>query len=293
MLSDRPYMRHEYPQVRTSVLTWLLCAIAGGFVMQLVSGSQWFGSQLALAHDFGLSIPALRHGWIWTLVTHSFLHDTGNLFHIVGVLLLLYFIGGELLPLLGSRRFLGLYLGSILAGGLAWSAAHWRLGGTHLGAMAAVNAMLVVFACFYPNRQMDFLLFFVLPVRVRPKYLVLFLLGLELIGLTAYELLGAARPFEELQIDHSAHLGGMLAGWLYYQFVHESRWRPAAPTTSAEWTEETEPAVAPGGPGAAAHRDIRAEVNRVLDKINSHGFASLTPQERRVLDEAKNSLSRR
>jgi membrane associated rhomboid family serine protease len=293
MLSDRPYLRHDYPRARTSVLTWLLCAIAGGFLMQLVLGSQWFGSQLELENQFGLSIHGLRQGWIWTLVTHGFLHDTGFLFHAVGVGLLLYFIGGELLPLLGPQRFLGLYFGAIVAGGLAWTAAHWQLGGTHLGAMAAVDAMLVVFACFYPNRQMDFLLFFVLPVRVRPKHLVLFLLGIDLIGLIAYELLGAARPFEQLRLDHSAHLGGMLAGWIYYQFVHEARWRTATHAKSAEWTEQVEPVDAPSGSGAAPHRDLRAEVNRILDKINSHGFASLTPQEKRVLDEAKDSLSRR
>ena len=293
MLSDRPYLRHDYPLARTSALTWLLCAMAGGFLMQLMLGSSWFGSQLELENQFGLSIHGLRQGWIWTLVTHSFLHDTGFLFHVVGVGLLLYFIGGELLPLLGPRRFLGLYFGSIITGGLAWAATHWRLGGTHLGAMAAVDAMLVVFACFYPNRQMDFLLFFVLPVRVRPKHLVLCLLGIDLIGLVAYEILGAARPFEQLRLDHSAHLGGMLAGWVYYQFVHEARWRTPARAQSAEWSEQAKPVETPSGSSAAPRRDLRAEVNRVLDKINSHGFASLTPQEKRVLDEAKDSLSRR
>ena len=55
----------------------------------------------------------------------------------------------------------------------------------HLGRATVdfVDAMLVVFACFYPNRQMDFLLFFVLPVRVRPKHLVLLLLSFDLVGL--------------------------------------------------------------------------------------------------------------
>ncbi len=293
MLSDRPYMRYDYPRERTSVLTWLLCALAGGFVMQLVLDSSWFGSQLALENQFGLSIHGLRQGWIWTLVTHGFLHDTGFLFHVVGVGLMLYFIGGELLPVLGPRRFLGLYFGSILAGGLAWTATHWRLGGTHLGAMAAVDAMLVVFACFYPNRQMDFLLFFVLPVRVRPKHLVLFLLGLDLIGLFAYEILGAARPFEQLRLDHSAHLGGMLAGWIYYKFVHETRWRTTARTKREASSEQFEAVDEPNSSSTMPHRDLRAEVNRILDKINSHGFASLTPQEKRVLDEAKDSLSRR
>ena len=39
--------------------------------------------------------------------------------------------------------------------------------------------------------------------------------------------------------------------------------------------------------------DIRAEVDRILDKINSHGLASLTPVERRLLDDAKDNIPRR
>jgi hypothetical protein len=33
-------------------------------------------------------------------------------------------------------------------------------------------------------------------------------------------------------------------------------------------------------------------VDRILDKINSHGFGSLSPEEKRLLDEAKDLLSR-
>jgi hypothetical protein len=33
-------------------------------------------------------------------------------------------------------------------------------------------------------------------------------------------------------------------------------------------------------------------VDRILDKINSHGFSALTPEEKRILDDAKDMLSR-
>ena len=39
--------------------------------------------------------------------------------------------------------------------------------------------------------------------------------------------------------------------------------------------------------------DLRAEVDRILDKINSQGFGALTADEKRLLDEAKDLLSRR
>jgi hypothetical protein len=38
--------------------------------------------------------------------------------------------------------------------------------------------------------------------------------------------------------------------------------------------------------------DLRAQVDLILDKINSQGFGALTPEEKRILDEAKDLLSR-
>jgi len=293
MLSDRSYMRNDYPRERTSVLTWLLCAIAGGFIMQMVLRSEWFGSGMILEREFGLTSHGLRQGWVWTLFTHAFLHDPQNPLHGIAVMLMLYFLGGELLPLLGPRRFLGLFFGAIVTGGLTWTAAHWHTADMHLGSMAAVDALLVVFACFYPNRQMDFLLFFVFPVRLRPRHVVLGLLCFDLIGLCAYELLGAARPFDRIAFSPSAHLGGMLAGWVYFRFMHDARWRALVRFKPRDGADLPDPDDVAADSVAMPARDIRAEVDRILDKINSHGFASLTPQEKRVLDEAKHSLSRR
>jgi hypothetical protein len=106
--------------------------------------------------------------------------------------------------------------------------------------------------------------------------------------------MGAVRPLPEFAIAHSAHLGGMAAGWVYFRFVHDARWRRGG-RASHDLTHELATADddADDSPEAAPARDLRAEVDRILDKINSHGFGSLTPQEKRVLDEAKDSLSRR
>jgi hypothetical protein len=38
--------------------------------------------------------------------------------------------------------------------------------------------------------------------------------------------------------------------------------------------------------------DLRVEVDRILDKINSEGFGALTQEEKRLLDEARDLLSR-
>jgi membrane associated rhomboid family serine protease len=306
MLSDRPYMRDDYPRERTSVLTWLISAIVAGFVLQLVLKSPWLAAGNRLEEFFGLSLSGLRHGWVWSLFTHSFLHSTGFIFHVIGNILALYFLGRELLPMLGSRRFLGLYAAATLVGALAWTAVHWRLGMTGMtdqliGATAAVEALFIVFACFFPNQEMNFLLFFLFPVTIKPKHIAFFLVGLSVFGLTFYELPATALPFN-MAIASSAHLGGMLTGFIYYRFAHEARWLIGSPDRAdielPRWMKRAKKPLPPAptfhvNVEPASRDDIRAEVDRILDKINSHGFGALTPEEKRVLDDAKDLLSRR
>src|SRR5882724_10121652 len=210
-------MRDPYPRPATSVLVSLVCVLIAAFVLENVP---FFRGNLVL-QDVALSISGLRAGRVWTLFTYSFLHSTGNLMHLIGNLLGLYFFGREVLPLLGSRRFLGLYSEAVVIGCLAWAAANWTHGGYLIGASAGVSALLVVFACFYPNQEMTFLLFFIVPVTLKPKYLAFAALGIDLCGFLFYEVLGAVSPFD---FAHSAHLGGMLVGWLYFRYVHDGEW---------------------------------------------------------------------
>jgi hypothetical protein len=120
----------------------------------------------------------------------------------------------------------------------------------------------------------------------------------DLFGLVLYEIPGSALPFDYI-FANSAHLGGMLAGWVYFRYLHEARWRFRAGKPDLElprWMKRAPKAAGPsaGHTGSVGTREgLRAEVDRILDKINSQGFGSLTPAEKRVLDEAKDLLSRR
>lgn len=296
MFSERSYQREDYPRERTSLLTWLLCSLGAGFVIQLIAGSAWFaGGSRALDEQLMMTVHGLRLGRVWTLFTHPFFHDTHYISHLIGNLLMIYFLGRELLPLIGERRFVGLFFGASVVGGLAWSLLHWNKGGLHFGATAAADAMLIVFACFQPNRQLDFLLFFVLPVSIKPKHLAYAFIGLDAFGLLLYELPGSASPFD---VAHSAHLGGMLAGWIYFRFLHDVRRGARSGKPGIElprWMKRS--ASIPNSPAASptpgTREGLRAEVDRILDKINSQGFGSLTPAEKRVLDDAKAMLGRR
>jgi membrane associated rhomboid family serine protease len=297
MLQDRPYMRDSYERRRTSVLTWLLSAIAAAYVMQsLVVRFSAAGAGLERALE--LSTAGLRAGHVWTLLTYGFLHDTGNLLQVIAYLLAIYFAGRELLPMLGARRFLAFYGSALVAGGLCWSALHWGRPAAVIGASAGASALVVLFACFFPNRETTQLLFFI-PISFKPKHLAYLLVSFDVFGLVFYEIMGAVSPFGASA--HSVRLGGMAAAWLYYRYVHDSDWvlrREHADVELPRWMRNRRSArtVRPAATLSLTSGDrghLRAEVDRILDKINSDGFGSLSPDEKRVLDEARDLIGRR
>lgn len=290
-------MRDSYDPSRNggvSVMTWLLSAIIAGFVLQNVF-LRWFNAGEFFNSYFALSPYSVGTGKVWTLLTYGFLHDPRNLLHILANVLAIYFLGRELIPLLGTRRFVGVYLATVVTGGLLWLATNWQAQGLVFGASAAACGLLIIYAGFFPHRPITFLLFFILPVTLKPKHIAITLLLLDLAGFAFYEVLGAASPFG---VAHSAHLGGMLAGWVYFRYVHDRAWRLTWPSRRAKTNPRTAAMDFPAdesddGDLPPSTRDLRAEVDRILDKINSEGFGALTPEEKRLLDSAKDLLSRR
>jgi membrane associated rhomboid family serine protease len=105
---------------------------------------------------------------------------------------------------MGTGRFVALYFACALAGGIAQLLLE---GGRSLllGASGAVCGVILAFATIFPEAQIVMLLFFVIPLRLRAKYLAWGLIGSSLLFL----LLGF-----EPWIGHAAHLGGCLAGYL-------------------------------------------------------------------------------
>jgi membrane associated rhomboid family serine protease len=290
MSSVRDYMRDDYPRRTTTTLVWLVATICAAFVLQLILLAPWFGSGVTLVNQLALTVPGLKDWHLWTLVTYSFLHSTGNPFHVLFTILGLVYVGRELESVLGSRRFLSVYAGAIVLGGLAWAAVNWRHGGGHIGAGAGVFGLLVVLAGIHPQLEMGLFFF---PVSVRLKHIVLVLVGMNLLGLLLYEFIGASVP---LGLTPSADLGGMLAGWLYFRLLHaRAGWDRAAGFSLPGWLRfgsRSRPTAAPAVGRRRPSAALRADVDRILDKINSHGFGSLTDEEKRTLDEAKDMLSK-
>lgn len=296
MLSDRSYMRDGYGRSTTPLLTWMMCALIAGYLLQIVFDKA-INSGNYFAKLTALSGASLQAGWVWTLVTHTLLHS--NPVFILLNLLGIYFLGRELLPLLGERRLLWLYIGAAVLGGALWLTLHFDGGTKLMGASAVVCAFLLLFALLNPEREMTFLFFFV-PVTIKPKHMAWAMVIFDTLGLVANEIPGGRF---NLGIAHSSHIGGMVAALMYFRFVHLREWRSPDGRTEIElpkWLRK-----APKVPDARAtaapkysvnitdRANLRTEVDRILDKINSEGLASLTPDEKRLLDDAKDAISRR
>ena len=174
----------------TPTIGWLVGINVGVFLLQnfnpLVTG--WLG---------------LVPGDVWpyrlyTLLTYAFLHGTVG--HVFFNMLTLYFFGGDLDLFLGRRRFLTLYIGSALSGGLA--ALLLPHNALVIGASGAVYGLLAAYAVYFPHTQV--LLWFVLPIRM--WVLVTLWIGISLF----YSVFGAGGG-----IAHLAHLGGAAFGLAY------------------------------------------------------------------------------
>jgi len=149
-----------------------------------------------------LSREGLADGGWWQLITHAFLH--GNLLHLAVNMVALWFTGPLIEELLGPIRYLALYLGGAVVGGILQTLA--TPGSVDLvGASGSVCALLVGFGTLFPSLQITALIFFVIPVKMKASTLG----WLVIVGSLLFWAFGIER-----QIGHLAHLGGGIAGFL-------------------------------------------------------------------------------
>lgn len=296
MLSDRHYMRENHERSSFSALTWLICIIAAGFVVENIF-LRWFSADVAdrFFHYTTLSAEGISSGFVWTLFTHGLFHNPDNLLCLGFTLLTLFLLGRIVRPEIGDRGLILVFAAAVAVGGITWLAVNWTHGGVLYGASAGVSALIVLFAFLAPHQPITF---FLIDIGMRAKHLAIGLLIIDLIGLVLVEIPGTSNS-SWFAMAHSAHLGGMLTGWLYFRYVHQRAWEPALPKASVElprWLRkarkaETAPPVFKVNVGSG--ENLRAEIDRILDKINSDGFQSLTPEEKQRLDHARDHLSRR
>ena len=262
----------------THFIVWLTAVV---FIAQLVCKLfQWnVGPDLdALAYVFGLNGERLAHGFVWQPLTYMLLHD--GIWHILVNLLMLWMFGREVEYFIGPKAFTRLYVFAGLLGGGLWLLFNLLQPGPLVGASAAVLGCVIAFATLFPERELTFLVFFVLPVTIRAKYMALIAIAFDLAPLLTHQ---------TTHIAHLAHLGGAALGYVYIKglgYGTTPRW--------LLWLQNLKPGRSPKPTPRPQSRDefIRDAIDPILDKISREGMHSLTRRERKILESAKDFLQK-
>jgi len=251
---------------------YILIACTGSYIidglLRMAAGSSLWVSV------FGLT-PHLVNTrfFLWQFATYMFVH--GNLWHLLFNMFALWMFGSEIERTWGTREFtVFFFITGVGAGLLYWIfASDWSLpiraglpNQALIGSSGAIFGLLAAYGLMFPDRRILFMLIF----PIKAKYFVLLLAAIEF-----------WLSWTPSGIAHFAHLSGMLIGYLYLKkdwqlsrissAWHDRKRRRQIHLVSRQIEEK---------------QNERAEVDRILDKINAHGIHSLTRQEKKILERA-------
>ena len=244
---------------------------------------------------FALSRTGVEHGFYWQFLSYMFLH--GSVLHLLFNCLGLYFAGREVEIICGPRHLLGVYFAGGILGGIVQLIAG-PVETVLLGASAGVCAVLLAYCTIMPEMEVTLLLYFVIPVPMRAKWLGRILITVSLFfgaiiwlppfqGFLASLDRNGSMAFFVGQVGHLAHLGGAMTGWFYarrlgfggtFWLVSLFRERRRLRERRARMNPE---------------QFISEEIDPILDKISREGIHSLTRAERRVLELGRDKIARK
>ncbi len=260
---------------------WVRGLIAANAVVYLLSLTIFTGPWLL--ETFAFQPHRVVERW-WTPLTYMFLH--GSFLHIAFNMLMLFFFGPAVEERLGSRRFAAYYLfcglgGAVLSFGLMLTTPVAMV----FGASGAVFGVALAFAMFWPDAP---IYIFPLPLPIKAKWVVVFFATLNLLA----AILGAGDG-----VAHLAHLGGFLFGFIFLRsesrlrdHAREALRRPRLAHVVPPKRRRERELVEAQPPAPKVERKLDDAVDRVLDKIHETGMDSLTPEERRLLDDVSRKL---
>ena len=224
----------------------------------------------ALISDFGL-VPAAILYRPWTLVTYMFLH--GGFAHLFFNMLMLFFFGPRLEERLGSSTFIRFYLACGVGGAILSFATPLAM---IVGASGAIFGVVVGFARYWPRENIY--IWGVLPIQAR-------VLAIFMVASSLFAGFAGARD----GIAHFAHLGGLIAGWLFLRIWERRRQRrvvqqPARPRKVSIVADLEALQRWDSIPRDRLHEINLEEVDKLLRKARKMGARALTNDERDFLD---------
>ena len=193
----------------TRAVIWLLGLNTTIFLLMELFGLAIPGLDRSILSYFGLIPSDVVHGWIWQVVTYSFLH--AGFWHWFGNMLGLWMFGSALEGAWGSRRFLELFFFGAIGAAITTIVVSYGhvLGGPNtmtIGASGGVFAILIAFGVVFAENEIMMIPF---PFLIKAKYFVAILIVVEL----AFAMSGSGG------VAYVAHLGGLFFGYVYVKFV--------------------------------------------------------------------------
>lgn len=277
-------MNNIPPVTKNLLIINILCYVAAGvFTLRGINLNFLFGLHFFPFPNFG----------IWQLVTYMFMH--GGWTHLFFNMFAVWMFGRILESMWGSKRFLIYYMACGIGAGIIQELAQWFdvfvLGvqsyALTVGASGAVFGLLLAYGLSFPDQRM---FVFPIPMPIKAKWLIIGYAVLEVVlGIGGGD-----------GIAHFAHLGGMLWGFILIcwwarkgafvgdEFGYMNKIR--------EWMRpkrKPKMKVNYGGYNVdqtyhAQKKENQEEIDRILDKVRTSGYQSLTVDEKKKLFEASN-----
>jgi membrane associated rhomboid family serine protease len=199
----------------TKAVKWIMLANAGVFLLTTLLSALNPGVAAVLSYSFSLVPSLVLHGWLWQLVTYSFLH--AGFWHILLNMLWLWWFGTQLEMEWGTRKFVEFYLFCVVGAALVTIAVSYTGWGgispntSTEGASGGVLGILAAFGVLFGNQE---IMLFPIPFSIKAKY---FVMGVAFF--TLIDAINAAGPGHGSNIAYAAHLGGLLFGFLYVKLI--------------------------------------------------------------------------
>ena len=297
---------NNIPTMTKNLLIVNFLAFVATWVLELrgIDLTSLLGLHFFMAQDFR----------VYQFITYMFLH--GGFTHIFFNMFALWMFGAVIERVWGPKKFLFYYISCGIGAGMTQELAQYvnylslglsefdqvNVGGTlmltsdylnlwtTIGASGAVYAILLAFGMIFPNERLFIIPF---PFPIKAKWLV--------VGYIAIELFSAlSGPGDG--VAHTAHLGGMLFGFImirYWkkhpengsgfgrsrgkEFFDDMKRRFDERQRSSNrrrWVNEPEESQEPP---KKPKRQNQEEIDAILDKIRKSGYDSLTKEEKKKL----------
>ncbi|MFC4480226.1 rhomboid family intramembrane serine protease [Flavobacterium chungangensis] len=241
-----------------------------------------FPSWIALSSD-----PQVFMFKPWTFLTYAFFHD--GFLHLLFNMMVLNFASSLFLTYFTQKQYLGLYLLSALFAGVAFALSFYlsNIGGSIVGASAAIMAILVATTTYSPLMNVRLFLF----GNVKLWHITAVIIILDLMQFRLGNMGG-----------HISHLAGAFFGFVYIKLLQNGTDLSTIVSKTLDFFANLFKK-SPTTPFTKVHKNYRKptekttsrivtkdktqqQIDEILDKISQSGYDCLTKEEKEFLFKA-------